>query len=70
LPDLNVAEKLIIDSLRKSEEAGAVVSSTDVKVKAWKKQLRTRILQILIAQSLHKRAEKADSMFTPAIQIL
>lgn len=66
LPDLNTAEKAIVDSLRDSEKMQPAYPYTPGNVKQWLKQLQPRIQNIALIRSLDKNIQRIDSLFSPA----
>ncbi|PSL46284.1 thiol-disulfide isomerase/thioredoxin [Chitinophaga niastensis] len=66
LPDLDVAEKALIDSLRDSEKMQPVYPYTLENIKKWSEQLQPRIQKIALMRSLDKSIQRTDSIFSSA----
>jgi thiol-disulfide isomerase/thioredoxin len=66
LPDLDAAEKALIDSLRDSEKMKPAYPYTTENIMKWAKQLLPRLQRIAFMRSLDKSIESIDRMFSPA----
>jgi len=66
LPDLNLDEKVIFDSLRSAEKLQPAYPYTPENIKKWSRQLKPRTDNIAYMRSLGKSIQTIDSLFSPA----
>lgn len=66
LPDLNVNEKMVIDSLRAGELWQSKSPYTPENIKKWTIQLQPRIQRLALLRNLDKNIWLLDSLFPPA----
>lgn len=66
LPNLNAAEKLLIDSLKQAEAKDGQPPYTADNIKKWSKQLGAQIRSVAQARALEKNVKAIDSLFIPA----
>jgi thiol-disulfide isomerase/thioredoxin len=66
LPNLDAAEKALVDSLRDSEKMKPAYPYTTENIMKWAKQLLPRTEKIAFVRSLDKSIQRVDSTFSPA----
>ncbi len=64
LPDLDVVEKALIDSLKDSEKMKLAYPYTTANIKKWSNLLQPRIQKIELIRSLDRSLQRIDSMFS------
>jgi thiol-disulfide isomerase/thioredoxin len=62
-PGLDIAEKLIIDSLKNGETMQPVAPYTEENIKKWTGQLKARIQKIAFTRALNQNIHEIDSLF-------
>ena len=66
LPDLDIAEKAVIDSLKESEKAQPAYPCTTEDIKRWQAVLKLRMQKIALVRQVNKNIERIDSAFSTA----